>query len=137
MTEQLWAIGGVVVGILATGGKDVLVDRVKLRQSSAETKRAAARERCEAFLAEVESEEQAASGYYEQHGIMPGNAGYEETTAKARARLTELELHCPTKLYEAGRNLVDLLEGWAFGDKNYEAYQSARKDFVRIFHQLL
>jgi hypothetical protein len=137
MTEQLWAIGGVVIGILATGGKDALVDRVKLRQSSAELKRAAARERCEAFLADVEAEEQAASGYYEQHGIMPGDAGYEETTAKARARLTELELHCPRKLYEAARNLVDCLEGWAFGDKKYDAYQSARKEFVRAFHQFL
>lgn len=47
MTEELWAIGGVVAGILVTGGTNVLVERAKIRQGSTETKRAANRERCE------------------------------------------------------------------------------------------
>lgn len=137
MTEQLWAIGGVVAGILATGGTNVVVERIKVRQGSIEANREANRKRCEAFLSEVEAEEQAAWGFYEQHGVMPGDMGHEESTAKARGRLTELELHCPRKLHSVGQKLVDLLEGWAYGDKSVDEYRDARKEFVRVFREQL
>jgi hypothetical protein len=81
MTEQLWAIGGVVAGIVATGGTNVLVERAKSGQGSVEAKRSANRERCENFLAAVESAEQGAWGYYKQHGVMPGDS---VMTRKAR-----------------------------------------------------
>ncbi|QSZ47247.1 hypothetical protein [Arthrobacter sp. D5-1] len=137
MTEQLWAMGGVVAGILATGGTNVVVERVKVRQNAAEAKRATNRERCEIFLAAIEAEERAALDFYEQRGVLPGNAGHEETSAQARLQLTELELHCPVKLHKAATDLVDLLEGWAFGDKPISEYRAARKKFVSVFHQQL
>lgn len=137
MTEQLWAIGGVVAGILATGGTNVAVERIKVRQNSAEAKRAANRERCEKFLVAIEAEERAAWDFYEHRGVLPGNAGHEEATAQARSSLTELELHCPKRLHQAATGLVDQLEGWAFGDKSLSEYRSARSKFVSVFRQEL
>lgn len=137
MTEQLWAIGGVVAGILATGGTNVVVERAKVRQNSAEGKRSANRERCEQFLRAIEAEERAAWDFYEQRGVLPGNAGHEEASAHARSLLTELELHCPRRLHQAATSLVDLLEGWAFGDRPLSEYRRARSTFVSVFRQQL
>jgi hypothetical protein len=60
--------------------------------------------------------------------------GYDEEGAQARTRLTELELHCPPKLHNAAAELVNQLEGWAFGGKPIGGYRAARKEFVGAFH---
>lgn len=126
-------MGGVVAGVLATGGTNFLVEMAKSRNRSAKALRDANQVRCETFLAVIEADARATWGHYEQHGVMPGDAGYEEETSKARLQLTELELYCPTKVHGAAVELVNQLEGWAFGGKASGAYEAAREAFVKAF----
>lgn len=53
--------------------------------------------------------------HYGQHSPLPGDSGQDEETVSARARLTELELHCPDKLHAAAVDLVNELR--RFGNK--------------------
>lgn len=136
MTDQLWAIGGVVAGIVATGGMNLFVERRKLRISGKEAARELNKTRCEALLKSVEDELAGAYSYEEQHGVFPVDDGYESSPANARTLLTDIELHCPPLINRKAMALIEALEGHIWGKVKAEEYQVARKKFVQAFRKL-
>ena len=136
MTDQLWAIGGVVAGIVATGGMNLFVERRKLRISGKEAAREPNKKRCEALLKSVEDEMAGAYLYEEEHGVFPIDTGYEPTPATARTLLTDIELHCPPSIHGRATALIKALESHVWGDGTADEYQAARKGFIQAFHKI-
>ncbi|MCC3278008.1 hypothetical protein LJ754_02390 [Arthrobacter sp. zg-Y40] len=136
MTDQLWAIGGVVAGIVATGGMNLFVERRKLRISGKEAARELNKNRCEALLKSVEDELAGAYSYEEEHGVFPIDNGYEPSPANARILLTDIELHCPPLINRRAMALIKALEGHVWADVKAEEYQAARKEFIQAFRKL-
>ncbi|MDQ0679112.1 hypothetical protein QFZ30_002494 [Arthrobacter pascens] len=131
MTEQIWAIGGVVAGILATGGMNVVSERVKLKLGDRAAARSENRKRCQELLASIESELAGALAYEEQHGVMPIDNGYNPSDAAARAHLTEVELHCPEEIRKTALDLINKLEGHIWSDVSREDYVQPAGDSSR------
>ncbi|PVZ53035.1 hypothetical protein [Arthrobacter sp. H-02-3] len=136
MTEQLWAIGGVVAGIVATGGTNLLVERSKLKLNDQASGRAANRQRCEELLASIEQELAGAQEYEERHGVFPADDGYSPSDASARARLTEVELHCPKAIRVSAVELIKALEGYVWNGAKLEKYRDARQRFIAAYRRL-
>lgn len=136
MTEQLWAIGGVVAGIVASGGTNLLVERTKVSLSGKASDREANRKRCEELLSSVEKELAAAYGFEEQHGVFPVDHGYHPSDASARTFLTEVELHCPQRIRSTAEHLIRALEGFLWNGARIEEYREARVRFIQAFRKL-
>ena len=136
MSEQLWAIGGVVAGIVATGGMNLYTEKRKAAISANETLRGANKERCRAFLKSIEDELSAVYEYEEHHGVAPVDDGHEPRPANARGLLTDMELHCPVSIYKKAVALTESLEQHTWGNASADRYAVARKDFVQAFRKL-
>jgi hypothetical protein len=136
MTEQLWAIGGVVAGIVASGGMNLIAEGAKQRLGDKAGIRARNRNRCQELLVSVEQEMAGAQSYEEQHGVMPSDDGYSPSDATARAQLTEVELHCPKKIRTAAVELINKLEGYIWNGGSMEDYRAARGRFITAFRKL-
>jgi hypothetical protein len=136
MTEQIWAIGGVVAGIVASGGMNLFSERAKQRLGDKAGIRARNRNRCQELLASVEQELAGAESYEDQHGVMPADDGYSPSDAAARAHLTEVELHCPQRIRKAAVELIDQLEAYIWNGGRLEDYRSARTAFISAFRRL-
>lgn len=137
MTEQLWGIGGVVAGVMASGGTGLLVERTKLALTNKASLRATNRTLCEALLASVEKELKAAEAFQDQHGVFPVDEGYDPRGAGAREMLTEVELRCPRRILDAAEALIGALERYLWHDGNHrEQYRQARALFISEFRKL-
>lgn len=136
MTEQLWAIGGAVAGIAATGGTNPVVERTKLTLSSKASDRSANRKRCEGLLSSVENELKAVHDFEEQHGAFPVDHGHESSDANARALLTEVELHCPRRICSTAEQMIGALESYIWQGGGLEDYRQARRRFIHAFRRL-
>ncbi len=138
MTEQLWGIGGVVVGIAATGGTNWLIDRSKHRRESSAEASAKNKNLCEEFLTSIESELEATNTFAEKHGdVFPGELGYDQGPANARARLTEIELKCPKKVHTKALTLAKTLEAFIWTGGTKDSYFTARTEFIAAFRSKL
>ncbi len=119
MTEQLWGVGGVVIGIATTGAATWWNERTKHNR---EARAVASKERklhCEAFLASIEGELQGTLKFAEDHDdLFPGEMGYDRQPANARALLTNIELKCPPKVQSSAIELAGALEAWLWLDGN-------------------
>lgn len=136
MTEQLWAIGGVVAGIVASGGMNLISDGAKQKLGDRAGIRARNRNRCQELLASIELEMAGAQSYEEQHGVMPSDDGYSPSDATARAQLTEVELHCPQRIRKAAVELINQLEAYIWNGGRLEDYRAARTAFISAFRRL-
>lgn len=136
MTEQLWAIGGVVAGIVASGGTNLLVERTKLTLTSKASDRSANRASCESLLSSVENELRAVHDFEEHHGVFPVDHGHDPSDANARALLTEVELHCPRRIRSAAEQMIVALERYIWQGGGLEEYREARRRFIHAFRRL-
>lgn len=135
MTEQLWGIGGVVIGIVATGGVGWLNDRAKHKREADQVASTANRLLCEEFLADIESEIKIIEQYEERHGVFPIDRGETESPAKARKHLTGIELKCHSSVHRDALKLVEALEPWAFAGKGEAVLWSSRSQFIATYRK--
>lgn len=130
MTEQLWGIGGVVLGIMATGGTSWIVDRAKHKREASEVASIENRALCQTFLEKIEKDLKWVDSYQEQHGVFPGDDGYEPVPVVARDHLTEIELKCPKKVHVKATALAVATEQWIWSGGTLESYTEARALFI-------
>ncbi len=130
MNDQMWGLGGVLAGIVFTGACTWWNERSKHRREMSAAKTKENRQRCEALLSSVDEELVSLDDYQDQHGVFPVDHGHEPSVSTARKMLTQLDIHCPPKLYASAVALVEATEAWGWQGGTKSALDASRLKFI-------
>jgi hypothetical protein len=135
MTEQLWGLGGVVVGIAATTTGNWWIEHSKFKRERTKVARDRAREVCLKLLRSIDDELTALDAYQDQHGVFPVDMGHDPVDSRAREMLTEVHLNCHPRVHKSAVALVDATDAWAWRGGARDAVGQRRIEFIELIRK--
>lgn len=130
--DQLWGIGGVVVGILATASGNWWNERQKFKRELSKERIARERAVSVKLLDSVDSELAALGAFGDEHGVFPGDMGRDPSDSPARVMLTKVYFNCQPRVHARAVALVDAVDAWAWRGGPKESVQKSRLEFVEV-----
>ncbi|MFF2029938.1 hypothetical protein [Arthrobacter sp. NPDC058192] len=137
MTEQLWGVGGVVVGIAATTTGNWWIEHSKFKRERTRVAGDRAREVCLKLLELIDHELAALDAFHDEHGVFPADMGHDPVDSRAREMLTEVHLNCRPRIHKSAVALVDATDAWGWRGGGIDTVQKRRHEFIELIRTRL
>lgn len=137
MSDQLWGIAGVVIGVVVTLVGTWWNERSKHEREHRTVTRKENRKRCEDLLAAVEEDLASLEAHEERHGVFPVDMGHEFRPSRGRDTLTQVQLNCPPKIHASAVALVEAAEAYGWRGGSLANVESAQNDFIELARKKL
>lgn len=132
MNEQMWGIGGIVVGIVLTSAGNWWLEYSKFKRERARDYNSRAREICLRLLKSVDDEMASLDAYEDEHGVFPADMGHDPSESPARQMLTDVYVNTRPRFHSAAVALVDATDAWGWRGGPREEIQKRRTEFLDL-----